>query len=91
MANELKLVWKVHVPNLLEEIVESNTNMWIMAKPLTIFSHILQEVGQRCSEINDPILNALMCRMAIYAEADPKDENYDPQLTKETLAKVGWQ
>lgn len=91
MSNELKLVWKVHVPNLLQEIGNSNPNMWIMAAPLNILSHILQEVGQRCAKIDDPKLNALMCRLSIYAEADPTDENYDPELTKETLAKVGWQ
>ena len=89
MTNKLKSVkeqmeWKVHVPELLKEIAE-NSKSDVLAKPLQILGGILYKVGERASELNDPELNALMCRLAIYTISDPKSKDYDEVMVKEML------
>ena len=79
-----QLQWKVNTPQLMKEILCNNATA-ILRVPLTIFSGMLAEVGERASEINDPKLNALMCRLAIYEVSDPYNENYDAELTNATI------
>ncbi len=80
------LEWKVNSGQLLKEIL-NNPNTAILTSPLKIFSGILAEVGQRASELNDPKLNALMCRLAIYSISDPFSGEYDSKLTNEIIEK----
>jgi hypothetical protein len=42
-------------------------------------------VGERASELNDPQLNALMCRLTIYEIADPESKNYKPRVVKKIM------
>jgi hypothetical protein len=81
-----KLMWRVNTPQLLKEIMQNN-EVAILSKPLEIFATILAEVGERASELNDPKLNALMCRLAIYEVADPYDKEYNSELTNDTIKK----
>jgi hypothetical protein len=81
-----KLRWRVNTPQLMKEIM-TNNGVSILSKPIMIFSRILAEVGDRAAELNDPKLNALMCRLAIYEVADPYNKNYDSELTNETIKK----
>ena len=69
--------WKCHTPNLLAEILE-NPGTGILHIPLKIFRGVIHEVATRASELNDPILNELMCRLALYSIADPTSSDYDP-------------
>lgn len=78
------LYWKVNTPALLNEILINN-QVAILAKPIAIFAAILHEVGERAAEINDPKLNALMCRLAIYAESDPYSVEYNAEKTETTI------
>jgi len=80
-------MWKVNTPQLLKEILENNETQ-ILRVPLSVFGHLLSEVGERASELNDPKLNALMCRLAIYEVSDPYSENYNEKLTTETIEKA---
>ena len=79
-----ELYWKVNTAQLIKEIL-SNNETGVLSVPLTIFSRILAEVGERASELNDPKLNALMCRLAIYDVADPYSENYDKELVNSII------
>ena len=79
-----ELYWKVNTGQLIKEIL-SNNETGVLSVPLTIFSRILAEVGARASELNDPKLNALMCRLAIYDVADPYSENYDNELVNSII------
>lgn len=65
--------WLVHLPNLLVEICK-NPQCEILRIPLTIVQRLLLELGERCAELNDPILNELMVRLTIYAVADPHEK-----------------
>lgn len=82
-----ELCWKVNTPQLLKEIL-ANNETGVLSVPLAIFSRLLAEVGNRASELNDPKLNALMCRLAIYEVADPYSKNYDKALTDSVIKNV---
>lgn len=71
-----ELKWRVNTPGLLNEIL-LNPATAILAKPLNIFGKLLALVGERAVELNDPVLNGLMCRLAIYSLADPNSPDYD--------------
>jgi hypothetical protein len=61
--------------------------MSIMQKPIQIFANILGEVASRAAELNDPQLNVLMCRLALYSMSDPESPDYDDARLKEILDK----
>jgi hypothetical protein len=82
------LSWKVNTPALIQEIsANGGPGVAVMRKPLQIFASILGEVAERCLEINDPKLNALMCRLALYEQADPYSKDYNATLTNDTIQK----
>lgn len=76
------LPWKVHLPNLLKEIM-INPGMWIFNIPINITGKLLAQVGERAAELNDPELNRLMCLLTIYTIADPHSPDYDPDRVRE--------
>jgi hypothetical protein len=83
-TGSITLQWRVNTPQLLKEIIGNNETA-VLSKPLAIFGRILAEVGERAAEINDPKLNALMCRLAIYEVSDPYNANYDAELINATI------
>lgn len=62
--------WKVHTPNLLQEIL-TNNGMAMMHKPIAIFGRLLAEVAERAAVLDDPALNILMLRLTLYDAGDP--------------------
>lgn len=81
---EINLRWKVHVPNLLSEIMTNNETA-IFRQPLYILRSILVEIAERSSELNDPVLNALMCRLALYEISDPTSKEYNAELVNSII------
>ena len=80
--------WKCHTPKLLDEVLNRNENMAIFSAPFSIFGKILAEVAERASELNDPQLNDLMCRLTLYEIADPYSSEYDPEALKKISEKA---
>jgi hypothetical protein len=76
--------WSVHTVNLLSEIL-SNPGTSVLVKPLQIFGSLLYEVADRAKELNDPKLTALMCKLTLYEQTDPSNENY---IGHEALQKI---
>jgi hypothetical protein len=77
--------WKVHTSNLLSEIVKhSGQDMYRI--PLSILGQLLAAVGERAAELNDPKLNALMCRLTIYTIADPTSPDYDLEAVRTVMS-----
>lgn len=66
-----------HTANLLKEIVNANDGMAILSKPIQIFANLLYDVAERASQINDPILNDLMCALTLYSISDRELPEYD--------------
>jgi len=81
-----ELIWRVHTPNLLKEVAQ-NPNVAPIAMALQILGLVLYEVGECASRLNDPEMNALMCRLTIYDIADPHSESYDLEELKKILIK----
>lgn len=78
------LLWRVNAPQLLKEVL-NNPGTSMLAKPVQIFGLILSEVGVRAAELNDPRLNALMCRLAIYSIADGFSPDKNFELVNEVI------
>lgn len=79
-----KLKWSVHTPELIKEIIECS-GIDIYRIPLSIFLNTLRQTAARAAEINDPKLNEMMCRLALYSVSDPHSEDYDAELTNRTI------
>ena len=82
----IKAQWKVHTPGLLKDILTNNQTQ-VLQIPLQIFASLLAEVATRASELGDPQMNALMCRLALYEISDPYSKEYDAELTKSIIKK----
>lgn len=81
--------WKVNTPGLLNEIL-LNPQCGILKIPLSIFKNILAEVAERAIELNDPKLIALMCRLALYEQADPYSKDYAGHDAISEIIKEGY-
>jgi len=64
----ISIGFRVDTMGLLTEVVDCAMpkNMGILKIPLNIFKNILEEVAQRATELNDPQLNILMLKLALY-------------------------
>ncbi len=84
------LSWRVNTTALFREIVEGSTKneTEVFRQPLRILSSVLGEVAFRALELNDPKLNALMCRLALYEESDPYSPEYDEKATDKAINSV---
>jgi hypothetical protein len=80
------LMWKVNTVGLLKEIL-INPGTSILKTPVNIYGRILAQVAERASELNDPIMNGLMCRLAMYEISDPNSKEYDQKLLDDTMQK----
>lgn len=77
--------WRVNTPALVGEIANNNSQMAFLRAGLQIFMGILYELGECASRINDPILNGMMCRLAIYEIADPYNKGFNQEQLDEVL------
>ena len=85
MSDNLK--WKVNAPQLMKEILDHHGS-GALVMPITIFRSVISEVAIRASELNDPKLNSLMCRLALYSISDPFDKDFDQELTTKIIYGV---
>ena len=67
-SNDNYLYFRVDAIGLLNEIADAGLerNMGVLKTPLNIFKNLLGEVAQRATVLNDPELNILMLRLALY-------------------------
>lgn len=61
-----KLQWMVDTPALLKEMVEGNPSGGALVQPVNIFKSLLGQVAARAIELDDPKMNELMLRLALY-------------------------
>lgn len=72
-----KAVWRSHIKSLFEEIIEyGGSSVAACHTPLKLTFAILKEVAVRANELQDPKLNSLMARLALYEECDPKSKHF---------------
>jgi hypothetical protein len=70
------LHWKVHMPNLLKEIL-TNPGTSALVKPLQIVAHTLHELAELAIEIDDPRLHLMMFDLTLYEISDPLQTDKD--------------
>lgn len=68
-----KWSFDVNTPQFLKEACE-NSNGGMYAVCWNIFRNLIAQVAERATELNDPVLNALMIRMNLYEI--PNKERY---------------
>lgn len=88
-TNKDLLVWRCNTAAMLKEIINNNKDLGILKIPFKIFGDMLYELGEISARINDPELNSMMCRLAIYDQSDPYSPNYDPELVSNTIISGG--
>lgn len=86
MKEDRYVSFKINTPAFLTEIVDNalgaNKN-GVLKIPLNVFRINLGLITQRCAQINDPILNKILCDMALYEQADPYSKEYDKKMIKQ--------
>ncbi len=88
------IVWRSHVRNLFDEIIQCNDNTKILHKPLQITINMLAEIAEYAAEINDEKLIDFCSRLALYHFSDPENKKeYNEKRTdyyiKKTKEKTG--
>ena len=80
--------WRCNSPGLLKEIM-TNSQCAVLKIPITIFGGILAEVAKRAIELDDPELNMLMMRLALYEHSLPNDPQHNDtyEAAKKALLK----
>lgn len=81
-----QLEFRVHMPNLLNEILDNQTT-GILTKPLQVTGRLLFQVAERARAINDGELNRLMLMLALYSASDPNSHDYDKDIFDKPLGE----
>ncbi len=84
VISTVRLPWKINTHALIKEL-SSNEGLEILKTPLIIFMRLLHKVSDRALELDDPELNSLMCRLALYEQSDPNSKEYDEETTNATI------
>lgn len=88
IADKHGVMWRVHTKGFLERVLELTNTTNVMVIPAHIFDDLLRRLAKRCSELDDPILNGFMCRLALYAIADPESDEYDSRKAEEIMRRA---
>lgn len=56
--------------------------------PMTIFAGILSAVARRATKLHDTELDLLMCRLALYEQADPYSSGYVPDIVDTLIDRL---
>lgn len=86
-SKNLSKEWKIHVPNLLGEIL-SNPTTSILTAPLKILAMKLEDVAARAIELDDAKLLKLCCDLCLFEESDPKSPSFNPEFVALVAAKA---
>lgn len=85
---DLSKKWRVNTVTLLHELA-GNAEISVAVIPLQILQNTLGEVAQRAAELNDPKLNTLMMRLALYEISDPTQPQYDEAFVDAYIEEHG--
>ena len=74
--------FKVDTYPFLVEIVEGalREGMGVLKVPINVFRIYLINLVERSLELNDPVLNMIMCNMGLYEQASPSSKEYNQEM-----------
>lgn len=82
-------VWKSHIRNLLDEVIQNNSKMAIFHKPFQITMNILAEAAQHAVKIKDDKMIGFFARLALYEFSDPTNKaEFDQERTNYYINKT---
>ena len=61
-----------HLPNLLRELIQGHPAPWPLVRAVNLTIPIIRDLAKRAIELDDPELNVLMIRLALY-EIEPAE------------------
>ena len=67
---ELDMKWKVHLPNLVIEILK-NPGTHMLVQPLHIMKMVMGEIAETASEQQNYEIMSICGRLALYEQCDP--------------------
>lgn len=82
--------FRINTVALMHEIVDCAIpdTGGILKIPINILMRYLDSIATRASQLNDPILNKLMCDMALYEVSDPYSKEFDQKVVDEVDKKA---
>jgi hypothetical protein len=88
MSKTIQAEWKCNTPSFIKEMIDGNPHAAILSVPAQIFMGLLGKVADRASELNDPKMNHLMCKLALYEVCDPYNPDYSQKIVDEIKEKA---
>lgn len=83
------LVWKAHVRNMFDELLQCGESTRIFDKPFRITMRILGAMAEHAAEVNDEVMIGYLCRFAIYNFSNPTNlEEFDQERTDYYVRKT---
>ena len=76
MPTNKQLFYKVHLPNLLNEVM-SNPGTWILMAPMTITKNILWQMAEDALKSGNKRWIAYCGRLGLYEACVPTGEGYE--------------
>jgi hypothetical protein len=83
-TSKQQMEFTLHTADILNEVLE-NTTTAPLYRPLQLLANLLGQVAQRASELHDEKLDKLMIQLTLYAVADPKSKEYDPEVVRKYI------
>ena len=76
MGNKDNLFFKVHLPNLLNEVM-NNPGTWVLLAPMTITKNILAQMAEDALKSGNMRWIAYCGRLGLYEACTPTGEGYE--------------
>lgn len=73
----------MHLGGFLQEIFNNETAGALKQGAIHL-TLLMNQVANRCAQLNDPVLDRLMCDLSLYTVAD----GYSPEYNREVIDKV---
>lgn len=81
--------WQSNIKQLITEQIEcSDDRSAALVMPWKITMGKLLQVADEAIRINDPMLNLLMCELALYTVGDGYHEDYNAKIVEQTRVKA---
>jgi hypothetical protein len=75
----INMSWKLNTKTLLSEVL-ANPGWSTLATQIQLLAKLLDQVSDRCAEINDPELDHLMCQLTLYECSDVNSDQFDLKI-----------
>lgn len=79
--------FKVHLPNLFKEVL-NNAGTSILNVPLKLTLGIMEELAELAVRLDNPELNVICLRLALFEQGNPESKDYDPMAIRNQRDRI---